>query len=870
MLLGVSDWSFDIIRQSGWDLWCYVCLFAAAVLGVQLLPGLSRVGRRPTMLQAALAAGGIVATLAILGIPALRRPGVGLVWTFILLATVSTCYYLDLRQTLTPRRIAVLLTLRVAALLLAVPMLFEPVLRLVTRRAPDQPLVVMIDTSASMSVPDRQNGPTRLQAVEQVLLSQGKRIDERFKPIFYTFAGSADRLADVKRLGGVAPDGQATDITQAVATALQQNPADNAALLLISDGIDNASPDLLTAMRASRRPINTLLVGTDQVSPQSLVNLSVDRVETGDDWTVNDAATVTATIRSAALADRIVDVKLAEVDDAGKPVSDVTSARLVLAPTPAGQQVTLGFTPRRVGVHKMAVWVDAIPGERSVVDNRQEFQALAIDTRVRVLYIEGRARPEYRELSRALARDPNIESATLLRIQNDRFAASGAIAGKPVTAIPTAPADWQKFDVIVLGDLDSSFLTAQQQQGIEQAVTAGKGLLMLGGQSSFGPGGYQGTPVERALPVEVGGRSAQQERSDFVPRLTADGASHPAMEGLAEWFGVGDKKGEKPIPTLLGNVVVQGAKPGATVLMTHPARPGPDGRPQVVLAVQRYGQGRSAAFTADTTYRLYLPMRGMGQASPYNRLWGQLVRWLAGVDARGQGKGAGIEALLDKTVYPLGETLRLRVLARDARGDATRYAQVGVSIAPAGAGGGVEKRTPSPDASTPADPSAPGGPNTDPAAGQQALAASDTRQGMYATTVKGLAKGKYVAKVTASKDGQPLGTATLAFEVIAPADEMLNLAADEKRMAAIASETGGYSYAIAQLPDLLDALIRQQGTDPLTVQHTVPLASGPRAVLAVANIYPAWPRRFDLPLQAVLVLILLAAEWSMRRRWQLL
>ena len=61
-----------------------------------------------------------------------------------------------------------------------------------------------------------------------------------------------------------------------------------------------------------------------------------------------------------------------------------------------------------------------------------------------------------------------------------------------------------------------------------------------------------------------------------------------------------------------------------------------------LLATQLYGQGRSAAFTLDTTYLWYLPLRGMGQDSPYNLLWGQLVRWLAGQDVRNRQRGAGM------------------------------------------------------------------------------------------------------------------------------------------------------------------------------------------------------------------------------------
>ena len=175
---------------------------------------------------------------------------------------------------------------------------------------------------------------------------------------------------------------------------------------------------------------------------------------------------------------------------------------------------------------------------------------------------------------------------------------------KNLLPISRATADeWKKFDVIILGDLDASFLSQGQQRAIEQACADGAGLLMIGGQKNFGPGNYQQTPIEKALPVFVGDTQMPQESQAFVPRLTADGAAHPAMEGLTPWFGVADQPPKTALPNLTGNVVVAKAKSGAQVLLIHPGRSGPDGLLQIVLASQFYGKGRSMAFTADTTWR---------------------------------------------------------------------------------------------------------------------------------------------------------------------------------------------------------------------------------------------------------------------------
>jgi uncharacterized membrane protein len=610
-------------------------------------------------------------------------------------------------------------------------------------------------------------------------------------------------------------------------------------VILFSDGNDNVTPDVVNAVASAQRPVNTVTVGSDQAEPASMANVAVDSVDAGDDFVVGHEAKIKALIKSTALNDRVVEVKLAEEDASDKPIGQIVKQTLVLNSAPDGQTVELPYTPRSTGVHRLAVYIDPIPGERSILDNRQEFQGLALDPRIKILYIEGRVRPEYRELNRALSRDSNVEEASLLRIQRDRFAASGTVEGEPVTGMPTTSQEWKKFDVIILGDLDSSFLSVPQQMAIGQRAADGGGLLMIGGTSTLGPGGYKGTALEQALPVFVGDTSSPQEKSEFVPEMTIDGQGHPIMEGLAEWFGTADKPATKELPPLRGNVVVAAAKEGAQVLLVHPQRPGPDGKDQIVLAVQRYGQGRTAVFTGDTTYLWYLPLRGMGQDSPYNKFWGQLVRWLAGEDVRNRQEGAGVVGLLNKSVYQFGETVKVRAMVRDERGDATRYAQVSLKL------------------------SGPSG------ASEMAMKPSDARLGMYETTIESLPKGDFAIDISATKDGKELGKQQLKFTIIPPEDEMLKLAANPKLMGEIAEATKGFTCRLAEFPTLLDQLIRSDPAAEQAQQKSIPLANSVRAALALAGVTPDWPARYDLPMQGLVVLALLATEWLLRRKWQL-
>lgn len=788
-----------------------------------------------------LIATGIGGTVLVIASPALHSRFLGLAWTAIVFVLLSITFYLNLLPTLGVRRVITLLVFRITALAMLVAMFFDPVVRYVHIPRPDRPMLICIDASGSMSFPDVQNGPTRIQSVWQTLRPQLPKIKDHFILQYFTFATSLNQLNDPDDLAKLQADGKATDIVGGLTAMQSKSTAPNAAIILISDGIDNTSPNVIESLRFSSRPIHTVSVGSDQTEPATLANIAVENVETADDFTVNHETKVKAMIKSTALSNRVIGVKMSEIDDKGKTIGETASEKLVLQSLPEGQAVELPFKPKSVGVHRLAVWVDPVAGERSTIDNRQEFQGLALDPRIKVLYIEGRVRPEYTQLNRALNRDPNIEVATLLRIQRDRFTASGNVDGQKFAKIPATMEEWKKFDVVILGDLDSSFLTRIQQEEIEQFTAAGGGLLMIGGQNNFGPGGYGNSPVEETLPVFAGGLESLQEKSEFVPRLTAEGATHPAMEGLAEWFGVEDKPGTKTLPALRGNVVVPKPKSGAQVLLVHPGRPGPDGKPQIVLATQRYGKGRSAAFTIDTTYLWYLPLRGLGQDSPYNRLWGQLVRWLADEDVKNRQRGAGVEGLLNKSLFKLGESVKVRAMVRDEHGDATRYAQVNLTLKNSA--------------------------NKDPR--QLPMTPSEARTGMYEVTIPNPENGDYVIELNATKEGKPLGKQELKFTVIPPADEMLKIAANPTLMAQLADRTKGFHYRLEQLPALIDELIKSDPTANAPRSESVRISNFIRTGLALAGRPPHWNKKYDLPMQGMLIILILSTEWILRRKWQL-
>src|SRR3989441_3278870 len=135
------------------------------------------------------------------------------------------------------------------------------------------------------------------------------------------------------------------------------------------------------------------------------------------------------------------------------------------------------------GIH---VYQAAIEVEGDTIeDNNRAVGAIVVRGRPQVL-VADRDRSHAQSLAGAL-RSQNIDVTVVEPPQ-----------------IPTDLAGLQKYDGVVLSNVSSLKLTRPQMGYIRDYVRDyGGGLVMIGGEESFGLGGYYRTPVEEALPVTM-------------------------------------------------------------------------------------------------------------------------------------------------------------------------------------------------------------------------------------------------------------------------------------------------------------------------------------------------------------------------------
>lgn len=82
------------------------------------------------------------------------------------------------------------------------------------------------------------------------------------------------------------------------------------------------------------------------------------------------------------------------------------------------------------------------------------------------------------------------------------------------SAAPSELAEWLEYDVIALANVASNDFSSQQLEQLRAYVQDfGGGLIMLGGDQSFGLGGYGRTPLEPVLPVGCDPEKDEQQPS---------------------------------------------------------------------------------------------------------------------------------------------------------------------------------------------------------------------------------------------------------------------------------------------------------------------------------------------------------------------
>lgn len=448
-----------------------------------------------------------------------------------------------------------------------------------------------------------------------------------------------------------APDVPVTRLGDDVRRALQtEGGAVLAGLVVLTDGQSTRGEDPLAAARfagpQSRRvPLILVPLG----SPDEPRDIEVRAIYTNPVALVGgDPVPVRAVVRHSGYAGEAVEAVLR----AGE--REVSRQTATLRDDPVGQDIPFTYVPDAVGNVVLTVAIEPLEGELLSDNNAKSVTIRAVEEKIRVLYIEGPPRWDYRRLKNLLLRSAEVmDSSCLLLTADSNWLQEGTVR---VTALPeTFEELYEAYDVVIFGDVDPShpILSDRFLQDLARFVREGGGLCVLSGPF-FTPAAYANSPLAAVLPVDLGdGRLVPEAggQDPFRVSLTDRGVSHPV-------FAVADDPERnralwEQLPSLRWFCQTEGLRPLATALAVHPFRKDRNGAPFPLVAVHAHGRGQALFIGVDETYRWGKGFPERSHLHPFNRFWGQAIRFLA--TEKLLGGRTSVVLASDKPQYAVGE-----------------------------------------------------------------------------------------------------------------------------------------------------------------------------------------------------------------------
>lgn len=752
--------------------------------------------------------------------PEFSAPSFIYIVLFILLCSAAAWWAWSSTKLLdSKKRRTILASLRVSALALLFITLLDPAMVL-EQRNPIRPRAAIIwDSSLSMTI-SGSNGLSRIDEARK-WWSNAKplrvRLEKEYRPEVWTFSENAAIAAPETFSAGLqnSPDGERTDILEALKRVSRGESEAPAAVILISDGADNSAlgeaakkaDGVESALKDYPSPVYVVPLGVGEKNK----DIGIEEVELPEYGFVRNAVEIKLTIAARGFMGTEVPVSLLD----GERV--VTTRSFKVDSDDGTWSVDLAFTPDQVGEFLYKITIPQFEGE-AVYDNNTRIVSLNIlRDKIRVLHVVGRPSWDTRYLREALKKDPTIELISFYIIrepQDDPRAMTEELSLIPFPTDELFDTKIRTFDLIIFHNFPwVPYLRPAYLMNIRDFVTEfGGGFAMIGGPLSFSGGYYAGTEMEGLLPVELAKEGAIFQEGEYQPRLTEAGSRHPitAMEASPEET----KTLWDSMPPLEGFCITGPAKAGATVLMEHPFQTA-GGSNMPILATWSVGRGKVMSFASDTSYRWRLESMVQGRAGEeYIKFWRAAVRWLSG-----DPEGKRVRVRTDRTRYAPNQSISVRVKALDFN-----YAPAPQSTLEAVIEGAGQSSIPIPQKAFALD-------------GEERVA-----------EVKNPGPGGWTVKIKAfNQQQQELGDDSAVFVVERKGLEFSPPWPNPDLMTRIAASTGGEVWDSKQSPEA--GKMNKPDAWRVVGRRRVPL--------------------WDNWAAGGLLLIALAGEWYFRRRWGL-
>jgi hypothetical protein len=482
----------------------------------------------------------------------------------------------------------------------------------------------------------------------------------------------------------------------------------------------------------------------------------------------------------------------------------VGSREITLAADGTTQVETVFFSPGEAGAETLHFSLGPLAGEENAANNAiTRLVSVTADKR-RILYVEGEPRWEYKFIRRAEDDDKIVQVASMLRTTENKIYRQGISDPKELeNGFPVRPEDLFGYQGIILGSVEAGYFTPLQQELLREFVDRRGGGLLFLGGRFSLGDGGWGASSLRDLLPTILPNSRTTFHRDPATSELTAAGSDSPITRLMDDPAKNIERWKK-LAYLMDYQDAGTPKPGATVL----AQLNAGSRKLPLLVTQNYGRGRTAVMATSGTWRWQMA-QPLGDPS-HDLFWQQLLRWLV-LDSPGQvATTSPAQTLMDDGHIQLSASVRDKeyMPAPDARVTAHFIGPDGISAL-------VD------------------------------MAPAADNPGVFQAAWTAEKPGSYLAEVTAQRGSEQLGSDVFPFQRIDGVAENFHTVQNRELLEKLSAETGGRYWRGEELTRL-----------PEEISYS-------DAGISTRDIKELW----NMPVVFLWLLLLIAAEWLLRRKW---
>lgn len=537
------------------------------------------------------------------------------VWALVGLcvALLAGCAW-SVRRYQSGRRWVTLAALQGVVLCLLLFMLWRPALRVTALKPQQNVIAVVVDDSRSMLL--KQDATSRVEAAKALLTNEGllEKLRKRFQVRVYRAGAGLERIQNLDAVTG----GQNTTHLGAAMKQMMEESASLpiGAVVLLTDGSENSGgleAESLSEIRRRKIPIHSVGFGAERLTKDvEVIDLDVPTRALSD-------SRIGAAVTFKHYGYKGQKAKLMLMADD----KIVSSREVTLGEEGTPQTETLLFNAGLAGARNVKAAIVKLNEEENASNNSQMRLVNVESLKPRILYIEGEPKWDFKFIRRALEGDRNLQLTTMLRTTQNKIYRQGVEDPKELEqGFPDKEEELFKFSGLMIGGIEASYFTPQQQQMIKNfADRRGGGVVFLAGRGAMSDGGWAASAVSEMIPVTLTDRKGTFHRDPATAELTQ--AGRDSLMVRIEEDGAKNEERWKKLPFMANYQETGTPKPGATVLVD--ALPTSKGR-FPLLVTQRYGRGRSAVFASSGTWRWQMSQDAKDMS--HEVFWQQMSRWL--------------------------------------------------------------------------------------------------------------------------------------------------------------------------------------------------------------------------------------------------